>query len=179
MKKKFGYIRFFIYIVLGIIFMVSFRAFLPSIHYIVGAVMLLYAIEEIVECIHTHKSVEDVRFFDSIILIILALIMVFIGSENFSTGCIIWAVWSICRESLELEEIYKFRKIRFTLIVSAVESVAVIVLSVMMIANPTEHHAMVHTFFLGIELILHGVIPNVNEHFFLKNARKDDDIESK
>lgn len=154
--------------------MVSFKIFLPAIHCIVGVVMLIYAVEGTADCLRLHKSVEDVRFFDSIILILLSVIMMIFGSKNFTTGCIIWAVWSICREGLELEEIYKFRKIRFTTIVSAVESLAVIVLSVMMIANPTEHHAMTHTFFLGIELILHGIIPSVNEYVFEKKSKKND-----
>ena len=43
--------------------------------------------------------------------------------------------------------------------ISIVESIVIIVLSVSMIMNPTEHHAHVHVILLGIELILEVAFP--------------------
>ena len=47
-------------------------------------------------------------------------------------------------------------------IVSGLESVAVIVLSVMLMIEPGEHHAMIHSYLLVAELILSGLIPVLN-----------------
>ena len=82
--------------------------------------------------------------------------------EEYETVCIIWAVWSILRESVELQEIVS-GELHISLgILSGVESVAVIVLSVMLMIEPGEHHAMIHSYLLCVELVLTGVIPMIS-----------------
>ena len=49
-------------------------------------------------------------------------------------------------------------------IVNIIESIVVIVFSVMLIFSPTEHHAHFHIILLGIELILEVVFPVIDKN---------------
>ena len=168
MKKLLWFVRWLVYVVAGVLMIVYSDGIVHYVPYVVGAIMLVYAAEGIFDSVHDHKSLEDARFFDNIILVLLSLIMIIVGNANYSTSCIIWAVWSILREGLELEEIYKFRKIHLTALISSVESVIVIIMSVLLILHPEETHALMHVILLGVELILHTTIPTVNHYIQAK-----------
>ena len=91
--------------------------------------------------------------------------------EEYATVCVIWAVWSILRESIELQEIVEGELHPVLGVVSGLESVAVIVLSVMLMIEPGEHHAMIHSYLLCVELVLSAVIPLLNARIKPESTR--------
>ena len=70
---------------------------------------------------------------------------------------------SICRESFEIFEIINELKHLLPRILSGVESIAVIVFSIMLILEPGEHHAMIHVYLLLVELVFSPLIPLMDE----------------
>ena len=53
-----------------------------------------------------------------------------------------------------------------------IESIVVIVFSVLMIAHPTEHHAHTHIYLLGIELLLEVIFPQLYGLWYKKHPNK-------
>ena len=95
--------------------------------------------------------------------LILGITTIIMPFEDYSHVCIIWATWSIIRESYEIKELVtEIRSITWTLI-SGLESIAVIIFSIMLIAEPTAHHAMIHIYLLLAELILSPLVPLLDE----------------
>ena len=86
--------------------------------------------------------------------------------------CVIWATWSIVRESFEIKELVTEIKSWTLTIISGIESIAVIVFSVMLILEPGEHHAMIHMYLLLFELILTPLIPLLDEILLERKAKK-------
>ena len=91
--------------------------------------------------------------------------------------CIIWATWSIVRESYEIKEVVSDIKSVLPKILSGAESIAVIVLSVMLILEPTEHHALIHMYMLVIELVLNPATVLLDELFIHLKEKKKAEIE--
>ena len=87
--------------------------------------------------------------------------------------CVIWAAWSILREAFEIKELFlKIKSVVLT-IISGIESIAVIVLSVMLILEPGEHHAMIHLYLLLVELVLTPLVPLLDEVIEERKHKKD------
>ena len=94
---------------------------------------------------------------------------------EYSAVCIIWATWSIVRESHEIKELVtEIVSVPLT-IISGLESIAVIVLSIMLIAEPTHHHAMIHIYLLLAELILTPLVPMLDEYFESKKHKANEE----
>lgn len=157
-------IKFCLYIISGV-FILVFNYFLHlHVHYVdivVGTVMLAYAVEDmVISCIKgivSHKT----KFFESIVLISLAIVLMFFtyGEYGYQTRLIIWGTWSILREGDEITECVVRMTHKRPAFISLAESIVVIVLSIAMIVDPVEHHAHVHMILLGIELILEVIFP--------------------
>lgn len=75
---------------------------------------------------------------------------------------IIWGVWSIIREGHEITECMIRLSKKKPAFINLIEFVTVVYLSVTMIMEPVEHHAHVHIFLLGIELMLEVIFPFAN-----------------
>ena len=87
--------------------------------------------------------------------------------------CVIWATWSIIREAFEIREIITEVKTTVLKIISGIESIAVIVLSVMLILEPGEHHAMIHLYLLLAELVLTPLVPLLDEIIEERKQKRD------
>ena len=74
-----------------------------------------------------------------------------------------YSTWSIIRESYEIKELVTEIKSVTLTIISGIESIAVIVFSIMLIAEPGEHHALIHIYLLLFELILTPLVPLLDE----------------
>lgn len=148
----------------GAVLLIVFNEFFcHHLRWFIGGLIVLYGSLGILEL-----SLERVKpiyeghgFLFYAVEILLGLTTLFF-IEEYSTVCIIWAVWSILRESIELQEIVSGELHPLLGALSGIESVAVIVLSVMLMIEPGEHHAMIHSYLLCVELILTGVIPVIN-----------------
>lgn len=142
---------------------------------VVGASMLIFGLDETIFLIATKRvKTELVRFMNQMITILLGLVMFFLvsGSENeLVTSCVLWSVWSIMREGEDICVNVLTHPRHFAVAaLHALESLAIIVLSVLLIANPAEHHARLHVVMLGVEFLLVVLCPLLDD--FLDFLRK-------
>lgn len=165
--KTYQYIKFFIFLTLGTLILIFNETLIGYIPYLVGSIMLLYGIEDSIVKLCLKEISEDIgKAIDNLLIIMLGIILFFLTDPSkFSIVCIIWSTWSILREEWEIKEkaIEKSNSLVLS-IVNIIESIVVIVFSVMLIFSPTEHHAHFHIILLGIELILEVVFPVIDKY---------------
>ena len=143
---------------------------------LVASLMFAYSIFDIVDMLEKKKTfAAHTSFFNCLIQITFGIIILAdpLIRENYSTICIIWAVWSICREGQELAEDMERFKEHIPAYLNVIESLTVLVLSFMLIANPHPEHAKLHLILLGFELILGVVFPHVDYFFVKRHAQKE------
>ena len=152
--------------------------FIEHIRFFIGGLMIFYGIEQLTyEAIFHRKGfIHHGRNYLAFIELILGITVLAIDME-FVSVCIMWATWSILRESYEFQEVIVETKSKVLTVISGAESIAVIVLSIMLIATPTEHHALIHLFLLFIELILTPIVPFldviIEQHKEKKNGQSE------
>lgn len=174
--KLWRMIKFWLYIVAGILVLIFNKFCLENAQYVVGGVMIAYAIENlIVWGVVKGVVAEKTKFFEAIILLVLVALLMFLVKDP-ATCLIIWGVWSIIREGHEITECMIRLSKKRPAFINLAESITVVVLSVTMIMEPVEHHAHVHIFLLGIELILEVIFPFVNmyidRYLLVRDAKK-------
>ena len=147
--------------------------------YLVASLMFAYSIFDFFDMLEKKKTLQaHTKLFDCIIQIIFGILILttFKGETpelGYPTICIIWAVWSICREGEELAEDMERFKEHIPAYLNVIESLIVLVLSFMLIANPHPEHAISHIILLGFELILGVVFPHVDYFFIRKHEAKE------
>ena len=83
----------------------------------------------------------------------------------------VWAVWSILRETIEFKEQTSLWKEHIPTYISTLESLVVIVLSVVLLATLAQHHARIHLVLLIIELVATAILPLVHEYLLEKRKQ--------
>ena len=153
----------------------------PQLAFLVASLMFAYSIFDIVDMIEKKKTfAAHTAFFNCIIQIVFGIIILAdtrIRNE-YSTICIIWAVWSICREGQELAEDLERFKEHIPAYLNVIESIIVLVLSFMLIASPHPEHAKLHLILLGFELILGVLFPHM-DYFFIRKHERKEELENK
>lgn len=152
-----------IYLISGILIIIFQKAIFVNIEYVVSAVIIAYGINFIITGIAEKTILKDTSKLVSAVTNILVGIALIITGDNPVTLCVIWGVWSILREGTEIAELLPEligKKIGF---LDVGESIAIIVLSFILILEPTEHHIQFHIIILGIELILEVLFPLFNK----------------
>lgn len=146
----------------------------------IGSLMILYGVEEILfEILEDGKKfIHKSKTFLGLIELGFGIILL-ASPIAYEHVCIIWATWSIIRESYEIREIVTELKAIVPCIISGLESVAVIVFSVMLILEPGEHHALIHMYLLVVELVLSPLIVLLDEIIQAHKEKKNDAIEEK
>ena len=142
---------------------------------LVASLMFAYSIFDIIDLIEKKKTFKaHTSFFNCIIQIVFGIIILAdpLIREEYATICIIWAVWSICREGQELAEDLERFKEHIPAYLNVIESITVLVLSFMLIANPHPEHAKLHLILLGFELILGVVFPHADYYFIRRHEAK-------
>ena len=76
------------------------------------------------------------------------------------------------RESYELKELVSDYKTLLPKMLSGVESITVIVFSVLLILEPGEHHAIIHMCLLTAELILNPLVVVIDEWLIYLKEKK-------
>ena len=154
----------------------------PQLSFLVASLMFAYSIFDIADLIEKKKTFKaHTSFFNCLIQIVFGIIILAdpLIRNNYQTVCIIWAVWSICREGQELAEDLERFKEHIPAYLNVVESVIVLVLSFMLIANPHPEHAKLHLILLGFELILGVLFPHIDYFFIKKHEEKEKALEQK
>ena len=82
---------------------------------------------------------------------------------SYESVCVIWATWSILRESYEIKEIACELKNIVPKVISGVESIVVIVFSILLLIEPGHHHALIHLYLLLAELLITPLTPLLDE----------------
>lgn len=161
---KYHIVKLGICIILAVLVFVFKGPLVENLKYFIGALMVSYGLEEIVYEILNHKLafIHQSKVYLGLVEIILGSVLL-VGTFPFETICIAWATWSILREAYEIKEIINEIKSITMTVISGVESIVTIVLSVMLIFEPTEHHAMIHMYLLLVELVLTPLVPLVDE----------------
>lgn len=155
MPKILEYTKAALYILAAIMIFIFHDEIMPDVAFLVGGVVLAYALEEFAYRI-ARRELADMA--ESVIQIVLAVLL-FLAHDDIVKVCIIWGVWSIIHEGRELTRALANVKTHRLAVVDIAESVVVTVLSATMILEPSRHHAHVHVILLGIELILEIAFP--------------------
>lgn len=158
-------IKAVIWTVAAILILVFRESFVHYLNYLVGSIMIVYGLETVVlHLLHKKSFRRKNRFFWGMLEILLGIVVLFFvrlgepESKAYATVCVIWAVWSMLRESLELEEgIIEICR-QEPAYLSMVESVIGIIFSIFLIVEPGEHHAHTHVILLFFELLTSGLI---------------------
>ena len=176
--KKWQISKAIMYIVSAVLIFVFNKSITPYAGILVGSVVCVYAFEELIVSAINKKLFSDTfHLFDGIAQILIGVIL-FLVSSDIIKVCLVWGVWSILRESKELAEAVKSIITKRFGVLNVAESVIVIVLSFVMILEPTEHHANLHVILLGVELItvvLFYFAGNLFDNKFAKNDNTEKD----
>ena len=159
-----------LYITAGILIFFLYEKLMPYVAFLVGGVVLVYALEELGFQIARRKYADIAG---SLIQITLAILL-FLAHSEIEKICVIWGVWSIIREGRELSHALSHIKTSVVAALNVLESVVVTVLSVTLVLTPGEHHAKVHLIILGVELILEILFPFLEELVQRKKTKKQE-----
>ena len=184
--KIYGPIRTALYWALTVLVIVFAHevAEIEILRYAIGGLMMLYGVEEIVLTVFKNKKHYSIHtLYWNIIEIVIGLtLVVFVETGDievtYAVVCVAWAIWSILRETRELVEVaeeLKHNKLvacRVVAIVNLVESLTVIALSLTMLIEPGEHHALIHLYLLAVELFTKALFPIINHIAERKAASK-------
>jgi len=156
--KIWKWIKLFFYITIGVLIIVFNSFVLEHVQYVVGGVIFIHALEEMIIAICKKEIMsESTKFYSDIVLILLSILIMVVIRDNIEYTLIIWGVWSILDEGDHLRECALRIRHKRPAFLHLAEIIAVIVLSSIMIIEPLEHHAHIHVYLLGIEMILEVV----------------------
>lgn len=165
--KKFKLIKTFVLIALGILVICFHDVFLKNggeyLNILIGITMILFAINAILEgLIFGKKNIWVKQALVSLINLIFGIVTIFVPKVCINPlllTCILWGVWSILNELQEIivKIASHIKTAPLISIVNLVESIAVIVFSILLIVEANLHAALVHVIILGIELILEPI----------------------
>ena len=195
MGKIYKLTKLILFILMGVAILVFNKQIMNNdgaiINGLVGSIIAIYGLEGLILPIATKKiKKEKVEMLNGGINILLAIIMIFFLEGHpyeLRTVCILWSLWSIMREGLEIFDkgFIGIRNHPVTSAINFVESIVVIVFSVQLIvAKDTHelmHHAHAHVILLGIELIIEVIWVYVGEFEarILRRMRRRHTIEEK
>ena len=165
-KKHFIYLitKLAIFTLLAVLVLVTRDKQVEHLKPFIGSLMLLYGVEGLFyeAFFHHLHIIHEPKSYLSLIELIFGIVLI-VAPLAFEYVCIIWATWSIVRESYEIKELVSDYKSITPRILSGAESVAVIVFSIMLILEPGEHHALIHMSLLVVELILNPLTVLLDE----------------
>lgn len=173
---KYNLIKLGVYIVLAVLVFIFRETLVEYLKYFIGGLMVLYALEEILFIIlhHIHHILHQDKVYLGFIELVLGIVLLCVN-VSYESVCIIWATWSILRESYEIKEVFCEIHHIAPKIVSGVESIVVIVFSIMLIIEPGEHHALIHLYLLLAELVIAPLTPLLDELLMRKKEKKADE----
>ncbi|MBR0189554.1 MAG: hypothetical protein IJQ23_04135 [Clostridia bacterium] len=178
--KKWQILKAVLYLTLAVFIFVLNKTIMPYVGILVGAIVCLYAAEELAVYAARKTLFSDAyHLFDGIAQLLIGIIL-FIVSDDIIKVCLVWGVWSILRESKEMAEAIKKLPTRKSEIINVIESVTIIALSFLMILESNEDHAYLHMILLGVELVivvLFYYIEVFENKFLQRKSKEKDDSE--
>lgn len=172
--KTYYSIRLLFFVALAVLVGIFATHLAEYLKYLVGSLMVLYGLEGFILPMakDIKKTFEETTFFLGTVNLILGIV-VLTAVEEYATICVIWACWTIVREAFEFYEMAeKFKKYRYPMVVSFIESVVEIVFSIMLILHPHKDHALIHVYLLIAEFAVSGLSPCLL-FLFIKRKKLD------
>ena len=169
-----AYIELFVFLVIGF-FIIFFREqLINDIKYFVGAMMIFEGLFEGVVEITSHKKEfwKQSRTYLALIDLIFGINLLFIPTLDYAVICVIWASWSIVKESYEIKHTVTEIKTIVAKIVGGLESAVIIAFSIVLIMEPGVHHAMTHLYLFIIEIIFIPFVYIIDEFMYLLREKK-------
>lgn len=168
--KKYNIVKFVIFVAIAISVIFLKEVYVENLRMFIGSLITLYGVDSIAQIYFDNENRKAIDFCKGLVEIILG-VCTLLFFKDFASVCVIWAVWSIMREADEINECYECFRERLPFILNSIESIVAIVFSVMLIANPTEHHAMTHMYLLIVELITTVLFPQIRFAYikYIKN----------
>lgn len=172
--KIYHYIKLAIFIVFSVLLFVFREELVNNLHYFVGSLVLAFGLESTIVLSITAKQncFKSIRFAFSLFEMILGL-TILCAVRNFAYVCIMWSVWSILRQSIDIHEVFKGEVKGILAAVLLVQSIVSIVFSIMLILDPSRHHAIIHIYLLIAELLVISLPPVVEEIILTTKSRKE------
>ena len=139
----------------------------------IGSLMVLYGVDGILfeVLVYRKNFFQQNKVYLGLVELIFGIVLI-ASSLEFDYVCIIWATWSIVRESYEIKEVVSDIKMIFPKVLSGVESIVVIVFSILLLLDPGEHHALIHMALLTAELILNPLVIIIDEALIYWREKK-------
>ena len=161
---KYNLIKLAVYVVLAVLVFILREKLVENLKYFIGGLMIFYAIEEVLFIVlhHIHHLLHQDKVYLGFIELVLGIVLLCVNIDVVGV-CIIWATWSILRESYEIKEIACELKNIVPKILSGVESIVIIVFSILLLIEPGHHHAMIHLYLLMAELVIAPLTPLLDE----------------
>lgn len=174
--KFYNYSKLVIFIVFSVLLFVFRNELVVELHYFVASIMLAFGLESIGVCFFVKKkdAIKTIRFSFAITEIVVGLTLMF-AIRHFATTCVVWAMWSILRQSIDIHEVLCGRVKGVMAIVYMVQSIVSIAFSIILVIEPVEHHAISHIYLLIAELIVISVPPVVEEIYGNISKKKSEE----
>ena len=172
---RYSAIKLSVFVTMAIFIFIFREPFVAHLNYFIGTLMIIYGLEEtIYEFYYFGKDFwKQERIFLGFLEILFGTVLL-LSQLPIEYVCIIWASWSIIKQAFEIRELVVVVKSWTLTIISGFESIAIIILSVMLILEPGEHHAMMHLFLLLVELFLTPGVPLLDEILEKKHLEKEE-----
>ena len=171
--KIYNYIKLAIFIVFSVLIFVYKDTLLVNLKYLVASLLIAFGTENLLllNIIEKKDALKNSKFAFGFIQLLLGLVLMF-GTFEFTGVCIIWAVWSISRESYEIYEITSGQVKGIAAVISGIESVVAITFSVLLLLSPTEEEAKIHIYLLIVEFLVTAFSPVVSELVYNFKTKK-------
>lgn len=163
-KKIYSIVKAAIYLSLVVVIFVLRGLFVDNLKYFIGAIMIFYGAEEILHeaLFHRKEFLHQSKNYLGFVELILG-VSILIAPLEFISVCVIWATWSIIRESYEIKEAICETNLVVLSVLSGLESLVVIVFSILLLFHADEHAVIVHMYLLLVEIAFAGLIPFFDE----------------
>lgn len=167
-------IRLALFTAIAVLIGVFSTQLMEYLQYLVGGVMILFGVEGMILPIFKDykKFLGDMQFYLGHVDMILGIVII-TSIPNFNDICIIWGTWTIVREAVDLYEIGHKAMHRFPALFSFALSITEIVLSILLIINAEEHHALTHIYLLVPEFIITALSPLLFEVHKKRHQKKE------
>ena len=165
--KYYRFIKLALFLVVGVLIGVYHTFMVENLKYTLPTIMIFYGVEAIAFAIYysRKKCYLEYRLYWGHVEILLGL-LVLTNVEDFSTICIVWAIWAILREAWETKVAVSNLTDLVPSIIELTAGLANVIFSILMIMNPNEHHATIHLYLLIVELGVASILPIVRYYVY-------------
>ena len=176
--KIYNFIKLIIFIAFSVLLVVFRNELVQDLHYFIGALVFTYGLESnvVLAVVAKKNCIRSIKFSFSLFEMVVGL-TIFFAVRNFTHVCVMWAVWSMLRQSLDIHEVLKGEVKGVVAVIFIIQSVVSVVFSIMLILNPTHHHAVTHIYLLIAELLVISLPPVIDELLIKKIKKRKDNVE--